>query len=253
MSEPEDPVARWLAALEARHLADLRFVEVSRALRALSSAYVERRHTLGRGSALDGRGKRAAFALFYAPLHFLTVSAIVRALDARLPGGAPIVDLGCGTGVCSAAWALVQSPPAPVTGLDSHEHAVREARWTWAQFGLAGTARRGDASALPPSTRRRGIVAGWVLNELAPDARLRTWAALTRAAETGDAVLVVEPIARTVSPWWDDVAADAIRLGGRADEWRFPADLPPLVAKLDRAAGLSHRELTARSCYIPAR
>jgi SAM-dependent methyltransferase len=251
--EPAEPLARWLAALEARHLADLRFVEVSRALRALSSAYVERRHTLGRGSALDGRGKRAAFSLFYAPLHFLTVSAIVRAVDARLPDGAPIVDLGCGTGVCSAAWALAQHPPATITGLDSNEHAVGEARWTWAQLGLSGVARRGDAATLPPSTRRRGIVAGWVLNELPTDTRLRTWAALTRAAEAGDAVLVVEPIARTVSPWWDDLAGDVVRLGGRADEWRFPAELPPLVAKLDRAAGLSHRELTARSCYIPAR
>lgn len=253
MIDPADPVARWLAALEARHLADLRFVEVSRALRALSSAYVERRHTLGRGSALDGRGKRAAFALFYAPLHFLTVSAIVRALDARLPGGAPIVDLGCGTGVCSAAWALAQHPPAPITGLDSNEHAVREARWTWAQLGLDGTARRGDAASLPPASRRRGIVAGWVLNELADETRRRAWAALARAAEAGDAVLIVEPIARAVSPWWDGLAADVLRLGGRADEWRFPAELPPVVAKLDRAAGLSHRELTARSCYIPAR
>jgi SAM-dependent methyltransferase len=235
--EPADPVTRWLDALEARHLADLRFVEVSRALRALSSAYVERRHTLGRGSAL----------------HFLTVAAIVRALDARLPAGAPIVDVGCGTGVCSAAWALTQCPPAAITGIDSNDHAVREARWTWAQFGLAGTARRGDASALPASSRRRGLVAGWVLNELSADTRVRAWAALARAAEAGDAVLVVEPIARTVSPWWDGLAADAVRIGGRTDEWRFPSELPPLVAKLDRAAGLSHRELTARSCYIPAR
>lgn len=253
MEAPVDPVARWLGALEARHLADLRFVEVSRALRALSSAYVERRHTLGKGGALDGRGKRAAFSLFYAPLHFLTVAHIVQALDARLPAGAPIVDLGCGTGVCSAAWARFQDPPPAITGIDSSEHAVQEACWTWAQLGLSGTARRGDAGALPPATRRRGIIAGWVLNELPEETRQRAWAACLRAAEAGDAILVIEPIARRVSPWWDALAADVLRLGGRADEWRFPADLPPLVAKLDRAAGLSHRELTARSAYIPPR
>ena len=62
----------WIAALEARHLANLRVPEVTRALRALSSAYVERRrrpassggarpNVLG---ALDSAGKRAAFALF---------------------------------------------------------------------------------------------------------------------------------------------------------------------------------------------
>src|SRR5213075_608111 len=66
----------WVAALEKRHLADLRVAEVTRALRALSSAYVERRHRMARGGSLDSAGKRAAFALFYAPLHFLAVTRV---------------------------------------------------------------------------------------------------------------------------------------------------------------------------------
>ena len=53
-------------------------------LRALSSTYVERRGRLGDGAALSGAGKRAAFALFYGPLHYLLIREIVRALpDAR--------------------------------------------------------------------------------------------------------------------------------------------------------------------------
>jgi len=44
---------------------------------------------------------------------------------------------------------------------------------------------------------------------------------------------------------------EARALGGRADEWRFTADLPDIVLRLDRAAGLNHREVTARSIYIP--
>src|SRR5438128_8531098 len=87
---------RWIAAVETRHLADFRFVEVTRALRALSSAYVERRHAMQRGAALDSAGKRAAFSLFYGPLHFIAIQHIVRALDARVPAAATIVDLGCG-------------------------------------------------------------------------------------------------------------------------------------------------------------
>src|SRR6059058_5090613 len=85
----------WMAALEARHLADLTFPEVSRALRALSSTYIARRHRLAAGGALEGAGKRAAFALFYGPLHYLLVREILRAL--RVATRAPrFADLGCG-------------------------------------------------------------------------------------------------------------------------------------------------------------
>src|SRR4030095_1951860 len=102
-------VERWLQAAEQRYLADLTSAELTRALKALSSCYVERRAGLPTGQALSGAGKRAAFALFYAPLHFLTAREIAKALIAD--GGAasrphPIVDLGCGTGVAGAAWAM---------------------------------------------------------------------------------------------------------------------------------------------------
>jgi hypothetical protein len=91
--------------LEERHLADLRFSEVTRALRALSSTYVERRESaLADRKALDGAGKRAAFALYYGPLHLLLIQHIVRELGITVPPGL-VVDLGCGTGVAGAAIA----------------------------------------------------------------------------------------------------------------------------------------------------
>ena len=68
---------QFLDGFEQRHLADLRFSDVTRALRALSSAYVERRETaLAGGAALDGAGKRAAFALYYGPIHFLKLKVV---------------------------------------------------------------------------------------------------------------------------------------------------------------------------------
>src|SRR5687767_10775558 len=114
----QDPLfTRWLAALEARHLADFRVAEVTRALRALSSAYVQRRQKLAEGAALSSAGKRAAFALFYGPLHFLTVSHIIRTLEAGAPPPTEIVDLGCGTGVGGAAWALCASTTPRIAGV----------------------------------------------------------------------------------------------------------------------------------------
>ena len=86
-----------MEALEARHLAELRFAEVTRALRALSSAYVERRHTGAARGALDSAGKRAAFAMYYGPLHILLIQHIVGALGIS-PEPGVVVDLGCGNG-----------------------------------------------------------------------------------------------------------------------------------------------------------
>src|ERR687892_691333 len=112
-----DTFAHWLSALESRHLADLRIAEVTRALRALSSAYVERRHTVARGAALDSHGKRAAFALFYAPLHFLVTRHVVAALGSDAATPSSVIDIGCGTGAAGAAWAL-DAGGVPVVGID---------------------------------------------------------------------------------------------------------------------------------------
>ena len=103
MSSGSDPFPAWFTALEARHLSRLTFAEVRRGLQALSALYVDRGKRLGTGAALEGSGKRAAFALFYAPLHFLLVRDVVRALGAGEAGPRSIVDLGCGTGTAAAA------------------------------------------------------------------------------------------------------------------------------------------------------
>ena len=243
--------APWLTTLEARHLADLRVPEVTRALRALSSAYVERRHKVTEGATLDSAGKRAAFALYYAPLHFLTVSRALRALDAAVPPA--IVDLGCGTGAAGAAWGVLDESRPRVLGIDRHPWAAAEAARTYRHFGLQATTKVTDAVRLPRLTGRTGVVAAYLLNELQGDARERLVTALLNAAAAGHAVLVVEPIARPITPWWDEVAARATTAGWRADEWRWPAHLPAPVERFARAAGLRHDTVTARTLWIGLR
>ena len=238
----------WLLALEERHLADLRVPEVTRALRALSSAYVERRHKVAAGATLDSAGKRAAFALFYAPLHYLAVAHIVAAAGARVPR--TIADVGCGSGAAGAAWAMSGDGTSRVLGFDRHPWAVVEARWTYRFFALQGTARVGDATRLPQAERNDGIVAAYVLNELPEEARKRLEDRLLTEASHGAAVIIVEPIARSLTPWWDATAARVRAAGGRVDEWRFPVVLPPALEKFDRAAGLRHNELTARTMMV---
>ncbi len=259
-------LAEWMAALEARQLADLTFQEVARALRALSSAYVERRGRLGEGIALSGAGKRAAFALYYGPLHLLLVHHIVSSLGGPFLEVDTIEDLGCGTGTSGAGWALA-CPRAPrLSGLDRHPWAVEEARSTCHDLGLRGTfavadflrespRASGTARRSGPAPRRdrtgRGLLLAYAVNEVA-DAGARD-ALLARAldhAARGGRVIVLEPLAGFVAPWWSAWRAACEAAGGEAREWRLHASPVPIVEKLGRAAGLNYRELRGRTLTL---
>ena len=267
MSRPDatDPVepglyTAWLEALEQRHLAELTRREAARALGALSSCYVERREKLSEGAALSSAGKRAAFALFYGPQHFLVTRRIVDSLPGARETIGEIVDLGCGTGAAGVAWAL-SAGARFIHGLDIHPWAIQEANWTYRQFQLDGRAVRSNLGRLDASARRSllaarrstGILAAYSVNELQPDGRAQLLRTLIDAHLRGARVLIIEPIARRlggVAAWWDGWQSAFESSGGRADEWRFAASLPPMPLALARAAGLDPRELTARSLFL---
>ena len=248
-----DAFDRWVTDLERRHLAELTFPEVSRALRALSATYVERRQKIGEGAALAGAGKRAAFALFYGPLHFLLIAAIVRQLPAAARAVPMLVDLGCGTGASGAAWAAQCDRVPRVVAVERNQWALTEAASTYRAFDLHATLRRGDLSTTRWPGDKAGILAAFTVNELADAQREALLDQLLERAARGDSVLVVEPVAGFVARWWNRWRDRFERAGGRADEWRVRAELPPIVAKLDRAAGMNHREITGRSLWIAGR
>jgi SAM-dependent methyltransferase len=243
-------VEAWYAALQARHLETLTFSEVRRALQALSSLYVERRARLARGAALTGAGKRAAFALFYGPLHFMIVREIVRALSAVDPPLHRIVDLGCGTGAAGAAWALEANTRPTVVGIDGSGWAINEAAWNLKTLGVKAVLRRGNAVEAALGALGEGIVAAYAVNELEEASRDALLRRLLTAHGQGSRVLVVEPIARGPVPFWTTWAKAFCAAGGRDDTWRFPADFPEKMKLLDKAAGLDHRILTARSLWL---
>lgn len=249
METPPTQLDAWLAALEARHLANLTRSELTRALRALSSCYVERRDKLTGGAALEGAGKRAAFALFYGPLHFLTITEIIKALGAQ--GRAPkiIRDLGCGTGVAGAAWALASERPVSVTGIDRSAWAVAEANRTYAELSVRGRARVADVVRDYPAdvSPDSATLLAYTANELTDAARAALLDKVADAARRGGRVLIVEPIAKRDRPWWPEWAARLAVHGAREDEWRFPVVLPSSIRQIAKSAGLNPRELTARS------
>jgi len=257
-------VDEWLESLPARHQAAMTRAEFLKAIRALSARYVERHGALPDRSPLDSAGKRAAFAGFYAPLHFVTAQRVIKVIGAP-DGVAALIDAGCGTGVAGAAWAVAASAPPAVNGIDLNTWVLDEARVTWRALGLVGRSTRGNfvdtieqlagqdgarkdvrgkRGAAPAST---GIIFGWSLNELDSPTRNRARVAIETLAGRGVRMLVLEPISRSLVPWWSEWAAAAAALGGRADEWRFADALPAVLSELSQEAGFSREELTVRS------
>jgi hypothetical protein len=224
----DEAVDHWVTDLEARQLSDLQFREVSRALRALSATYVERRERIKEGAALSGAGKRAAFAMFYGPLHFLLIREIVRTLELARPGPSAIVDLGCGTGVAGAAWASEQEQKPVVHGIDVSAWALGEAEHTWRAFGIPARARRADFATTVWPKGRTALVAAFAVNELGIIARRSSnnclMAGTSRALEATPRIgrRTPRPCRRSVRPAWREVSS----AGGRADSGAPSASAP---------------------------
>jgi SAM-dependent methyltransferase len=245
---------RWLEACRARYVPPLSQRELHAGVRALSALYVEGRGA-GRvaGRATEGVGKRAAFASYYAPLHFLTVHHALAALPGALGGVRRIFDLGCGTGVAGAATARAAAEPLELTAVDRSGWALAETRHTLAAFGLRGRVRRGRLpGALPRAGAGDLLVLGWVVNELGETDREGLREGLDAAVARGARLLLFEPLAGGTAPWWPEWSAALAQHGVRDAELRVRPALPALLSELDRATGLRHGELGARLLHGPS-
>jgi hypothetical protein len=241
----------WVETAAAREA--LSFREVRQGVRALSARYVEGRgrNEAARG-AFGGAGLRAAFASFYAPLHFLTAFAVAGALPAAWRDGvARVVDLGAGTGAVGAALSLAVGG-VPLLAFDRSAWALSEARRSFAALGVNGRTRRAELPAGVPRLRAGDLVGvGFVLNECPPELRARLVTLLTRALSAGARVLVLEPLARSAAPWWDALAAQLTPAAASA-LMKWEIERPDWIERLDHAAGLDHREIGARVLWGPA-
>jgi SAM-dependent methyltransferase len=252
----------WLDAAVERHSRELEFREIRKGVQALSALYVQRRAGADLAArAIEGRGKRAAIATCFAPLHFLTVHHVL-AGRGPAPFGAVrrVLDLGCGTGAAGAATAATltaagATPPA-VLAIDRSGFVLGEARTTYAAFGLlARTVRGALPAALPAALPEAGegdlLVLGWAVNELDERARAGLLAGLRRALAAGARLLLLEPLAGPASPWWREWADALAPLGIEEPRDKVQVALPEWIARLDRAAGLDHRVLGARVLLGP--
>ena len=74
-----------------------------------------------------------------------------------------IMELGCGTGVCGAAWALrATSLGTPeLVGMDINRWALTEAQATWKSVGLRGKTKLRSMVEFPKTEMQDAIVAGY--------------------------------------------------------------------------------------------
>jgi hypothetical protein len=270
--DPRDMFDAWHAELLRCFEETLTFPEIRKGVQALGDAYTRRRAKLRSGDAIfDGAGKRAAFALYYAPLHFLTTWHVVREIGFDEVPFRRLWDFGGGTGAAGAAWSAalmeadVEAEAPSILSIERSAFAMEMAAETWEAFGLKGSGRRIDLAEVSIAARAKGgrwrrpgtgsipalhaedaLLFAWTLNELEEPVRERFVREI--GADAGRPVLILEPVAKGAAPWWGrcERALGEKAFAVHSFEFRRRLELPEWIAKMDKAAGLDHSEITAR-------
>ena len=199
------------------------------------------------------RGKLAAFASYYAPIHFLTtLQACEHFGIGMLTAEHPVMDLGCGTGAVGAAVARTLPGGASVVGVDASRAVAEAFRRTARQLNVRSRLRVGRLPKAMPRVPAGGIiVAGWSLNELDEQERSGVLERLQPHLQKGAGLLVLEPLSRRVSPWWSAVVSSLENLGCREAELTDPLPDVEWIQRLDQATGLDHRRAKCRGLWVP--
>lgn len=160
-----------------------------------------------------------------------------------LPGGLDWLDVGCGTGVLSAA-VLARCHPGSLLAIDPSEGFVAAARGTLsdarAEFQVA------DAQALPlGGASRDAIVSGLVLNFI-PDGK-KALAEMKRVARPGGTVACYVwdypgGGLEFVHAFWEAATALDPAAKDLSEDRRFPSCTPDGLTALATGAGLTHVE-----------
>lgn len=200
---------------------------------------------------------RAAYVLYYLPVQYLKVCAVLDELE-RMAGPihGPVLDFGAGPGTASLAFGARLSQPVAVDLLDVVDEALEDARTLLAQATPHLRPRVVDE----PARRYALILATHVLSEIRdPDV-------LTRLAkewlEPLGYLVVIEPAmkeaTRRLMAWRDHLVAAGFQIAapclgpvrcpmlGHEEMWchqDLPWARPAFIDELDRRTGLNKESL----------
>lgn len=240
---------RWLEQNLERYQQTLTFTEIRKGVQALAELYSHQPPPEDLASRIiDGQGKRAALATYYAALHFLT------AYHARemvgIGEGAPVrrvIDLGSGSGAAGAAVAAGLAAPPRLLALDRSGWALDETRETWRAFGLSGQVQRVELPAhLPRCSPGDLLCLGWIVSALEPASRRTLLRKLTAMVKRGLGLLLLEPAAVSAEQWWPTLREQLAPYGIREELVRVSIRRPRFIQDMDKAARQDHQVIGAR-------
>ncbi len=247
---------RWLEETVARLSPPLTFTEIRKGVQAVTEIYGSRSGNPEHAAkAIEGQGKRAALATFFASLHFLTTHhALVMIGEESFGPVRRIYDLGCGSGSVGAAAAQTLGGPVRMIGIDRSGWALDETKQTWRAFGLNGKLQRAELPGTFPKTARGDLICmGWTLSELSNADRAILLRRTRAAVRRGVPVLILETISQRSSTWWSEWEESLGELGVRSEMIRVPIDRPFWIQDMDKAARLDHQVIGARVLAAPSR
>ena len=256
----QDPFEKWFQDKQAAILRQMTFKELRKGVQAVSSLYVERRNKLSKTSRIcDGIAKRAAFGFYYGTLHFLVVRKIVEALPMLKKPARSVLDLGCGTGMAGVAFCAGMTTEKiyrQVIGIDQSADYLREAQHNYRVFEKAyqfrGSVKKSNIEKAPLPESGDTILISFCVNELTPTRQNEMCQELLKKAHQNKTVLIVEPLAERLTPFWTSWKDAFLKVGGRCDTWRFQRNnyVPDFLQELSLAAGLGDEELLAKSLFL---
>jgi ubiquinone/menaquinone biosynthesis C-methylase UbiE len=116
----------------------------------------------------------------------------LRALDqrvlevARIPAGARVLDVGCGTGRLTLAAARAAGPSGETVGIDPSSEMIELATTKGARAGSSAVFRVGAIEAIPaPAEHFEVVLASLMLHHLPPTLQRRGLAEILRVLEPG--------------------------------------------------------------------
>jgi SAM-dependent methyltransferase len=217
--------ALWAAATERLPADALDGRALAAAAAARSDRYTRARERLDAPMARRDRARDlAARALFFTVADAAKIAVPIAELAGRglVPGTDPLQVLDVGAGCGAMTFGLATALPGraiEVTAVDRDGDALAfltaAARRIPREPRLGVRAIAGDVSAPLPAGPFDLVVAGTVLNELAPDARLPLVAAMLARLRPGGAAILVEPALRETARALHALR-DAVISGGHA-------------------------------------